>query len=191
MGRTSLPLVLTRGKERWCWIWICFGWIKGTQRSSESRRRSASRDPALVDQLVNADSEWRRCKYRDVGEARPYPQLHLSALLNFHPVKTLSQVAMAPKRSLSPSKNASGTLKVGLSLPPPPGCATSLLGGLSADRYFWSLGKERGAGASRAVKSSGCKGSQRKAWVGGLESSPFRTRASLVAFVFFSSLARS
>ena len=44
VGRTSVSLVLSREKERWCWIWICFGWIKGgTQPSSESRRRSASR----------------------------------------------------------------------------------------------------------------------------------------------------
>lgn len=41
---TSFPSVLTREEGRWCWIWICFGWIKeGTQPSSERPRRSASR----------------------------------------------------------------------------------------------------------------------------------------------------
>ena len=78
-------------------------------RESQEKR---FKDPALVYQLVNADSEWRRCKYRDVRSSPgPYPQLHLSDLLNFHPSLRLFPRLRWLRSALCPPQNASGTLK--------------------------------------------------------------------------------
>lgn len=53
------------------------------------------KDPGLVDQLVKADGEWRRCKYQDAqGVPRFEYQLHLSDL-----VTAPETTASAPRQS--------------------------------------------------------------------------------------------
>ena len=114
------------------------------------------KDPGLVDQLVKADGEWRRCEYWD-ARAVPDPTPNFSSrislpiprsqLLPF--VRPPLQAAVALKLSLSPE-----TLRE-----PGPSLLFCRRGGsflpraLSADLWS-SLGKEHGACASRAVTAS-------------------------------------
>lgn len=104
-------------------------------RESQEKR---FKDPGLVDQLVKADSEWRRCKYRDARSIPgPYPQLHLSDLLNFHLSLRLPPRLRWLRSALCAPQNASGIRKSDY----PPfllrrRCAASLPCRLSADRYF-------------------------------------------------------
>lgn len=101
-------------------------------RESQEKR---FKDPGLVDQLVKADSEWRRCKYRDARRIPgAYPQLHLSDLLNFHPSLRLPPRLRWLRSSLSPSKRIRNLDHP--SFPLRRGYATSLPGVLGAERYF-------------------------------------------------------
>lgn len=95
-------------------------------RESQEKR---FKDPGLVDQLVKADSEWRRCKYRDARRIPgAYPQLHLSDLLHFHPSLRLPPRLRWLRSSFCPPQNPSRIRNTPLSpsagaVPPPfPAC---------------------------------------------------------------------
>jgi hypothetical protein len=57
------------------------------------------KDPGLVDQLVKADSEWRRCKYRDV---RGIPPILNSASSRIRSPFWRSQLPPVVRSSLGP-----------------------------------------------------------------------------------------
>lgn len=68
-------------------------------------QKNRFKDPGLVDRLVKADGEWRRCEYRMApseaprqrSDPVPAPDAAAPALR-----ETPSQAAVAPRRSLSP-----------------------------------------------------------------------------------------
>ena len=154
-------------------------------RESQEKR---FKDPGLVDQLVKADSEWRRCKYRDARSIPgPYPQLHLSDLLNFHPSLRLPPRLRWLRSALCAPQNASGIRKS--DNPPFPlrrGCALPFPAGWVLIATSESRKRAWRRRIKSCQKSSGCKGSQRKAWAGGkVWRVPLSEHLSLVAFCLF------
>lgn len=150
------------------------------------------KDPRLVDQLVKADGEWRRCEYRDARDV-PYLNPSFSSRISLRPqlsplLRPLSRVGWLrgfpyPPRSARVARTVPSLLvcwRGGSFLPR----------ALSADLGSES-GKEHGACASRAVTASTtarvARRNEGRRFGGGL---PFPNTDLWSPLVFFSSSAR-